>query len=78
MSRSENSSNGGWSGYDVSSIQNTAGNNEALSISSANGETSSNLGNNYVSDTQAGGIGGNLAPGAAHRTSPIAQSSEQY
>lgn len=63
-----NESNGGWSGYDVSSIQNTAGNDEALSISSTDGATSSNTGNNYVSDKQAGGIGGNLAPGNVRLT----------
>lgn len=63
-----NESNGGWSGYDVSSIQNTGGNDEALSISSTDGATSSNFGNNYVSDAQAGGIGGNLAPGNVRLT----------
>jgi len=60
-----NESNGAWSGADVSSIQNTAGNSMAMTINCPNGEQSSNLANNYVSDTQPGGIGCNIAPGPA-------------
>jgi len=58
-----NLSNGGWSGADVSSIQNTGGNNMDMTINCPNGEKSSNLANNYVSDAQPGGIGCNIAPG---------------
>lgn len=67
-----NLSNGGWSGYDVSSIQNTNGNSSPMTISCPNGETSSNTGNNYISDSQAGGIGGNLSPGKVRLTTSIA------
>jgi hypothetical protein len=66
-----NLSNGGWSGYDVSSIQNSGGNDSPMTISCPNGETSSNTGNGYISDTQAGGIGGNLAPGKVRLTTHI-------
>jgi hypothetical protein len=58
-----NESNNQWSGYDVSSIQNSGGNNSPMTITCPKGQTSSNSGNNYISDTQPGGIGGNLAPG---------------
>jgi len=66
-----NLSNGGWSGYDVSSIQNSGGNNQPMTISCPNGETSSNTGNNYINDAQAGGIGGNLPPGKVRLATQI-------
>ncbi|SLM39184.1 hypothetical protein LPUS_09674 [Lasallia pustulata] len=63
-----NVSNGGWSGYDVSSIQNSAGNNEAMCITSIaknGGLESSNLENNWVAANQANqGAGGSIPPEA--------------
>jgi len=67
-----NLSNGGFSGYDVSSIQNTDGNTQLMTITCPNGMTSSNYGNNYVDDTQPGGIGGNLGPGEVRLETKIA------
>ena len=57
-----------WSGYDVSSIQNTGGNNSPMEITSPNGAPSSNAGNGYTSPSQPGGIGGNLPPGPVSLT----------
>ena len=63
-----NVSNQGWSGYDVSSIQNSAGNNEAMCITSSAqnaGLESSNLKNNWVATDQANqGAGGSIPPEA--------------
>ena len=63
-----NVSNGGWSGYDVSSIQNSRGNDEAMCITSSKqnaGKESSNRVNNWVAADQANqGAGGNIPPGA--------------
>ncbi|KAI9808550.1 MAG: hypothetical protein M1825_003699 [Sarcosagium campestre] len=61
-----NESNNEWSGYDVSSIQSVSGNTYHMTITCDDGATSSNKGNGYTSDTQPGGIGGNLAPGPVH------------
>ncbi|KAI4122204.1 MAG: hypothetical protein LQ347_006586 [Umbilicaria vellea] len=63
-----NASNQGWTGYDVSSIQNSHGNSEAMCITSAPhnaGLESSNLKNNWVTPDQANqGAGGNIPPEA--------------
>ena len=59
-----NISNGGWSGYDVSSIPNSAGNVENLTISCPGGETSSQASNSFTSAAQTN-AGGSLAPGPA-------------
>ena len=64
-------SNNGWSGFDVSSIQNTEGNSFPMTITSPGGETSGNTGNNYISDSENGGVGGKLAPGKVRLTTSI-------
>ena len=57
--------NGGWSGYDRSSIPNSAGNTGLLTISCEGAETSSKDSNSFTSAAQTN-AGGSLAPGAAH------------
>lgn len=63
-----NVSNKGWSGYDVSSIQNSKGNVEDMCITSSPrnaGLESSNRKNNWVKDDQPNqGAGGNIPPEA--------------
>ena len=61
--------NGGWSGYDRSSIPNSAGNSGLLTIECDGAETSSQDSNSFTSASQ-DHAGGALAPGPAHlRTS---------
>lgn len=62
-----NLQNGGWSGYDVSSIPNSAGNVENLTLSCPGGKTSSQAKNSFVSASQTN-AGGSLAPGSIHIT----------
>lgn len=57
--------NGGWSGYDRSSIPNGAGNTGLLTISCQGAETSSKEANSFTSAAQTN-AGGSLAPGPAH------------
>ena len=57
--------NGGWSGYDRSSIPNSAGNTGLLTISCEGAKTSSKEGNSFTSAAQTN-AGGSLAPGPAH------------
>lgn len=57
--------NGGWSGYDRSSIPNSAGNTGLLTISCQGAETSSKESNSFTSAAQTN-AGGSLAPGPAH------------
>lgn len=57
--------NGGWSGYDRSSIPNGAGNTGLLTISCEGAKTSSQESNSFTSAAQTN-AGGALAPGAAH------------
>ena len=57
--------NGGWSGYDRSSIPNSAGNTGLLTISCEGAKTSSKGSNSFTSAAQTN-AGGSLAPGAAH------------
>lgn len=57
--------NGGWSGYDRSSIPNSEGNTGLLTISCKGAETSSKEDNSFVSAAQSH-AGGALAPGPAH------------
>jgi len=66
-----NISNNGYSGYDVSLIQSGAP--TPMMITSPNGKTSStsDTSNIYTSDKQAGGIGGNLAPGPVRLTTTL-------
>ena len=63
-----NLSNAGWSGYDVSSIQNSRGNDEAMCITSSErngGKESSNRVNNWYAPQQADmGAGGKVPPEA--------------
>lgn len=63
-----NESNKGWSGYDVSSIQNGAGNTEKMCITSSKkngGAESSNAKNNwYAADQPNQGAGGTIPPEA--------------
>ena len=63
-----NASNEGWSGYDVSLIQNSAGNNLAMSITSSAqnaGQASSNTENDWTSADQSNqGAGGSIPPTA--------------
>ena len=57
--------NGGWSGYDRSSIPNSAGNTGLLTISCEGAKTSSKGSNSFTSAAQTN-AGGSLAPGPAH------------
>lgn len=57
--------NGGWSGYDRSSIPNSAGNTGLLTISCEGAKTSSKASNSFTSAAQTN-AGGSLAPGSAH------------
>ena len=57
--------NGGWSGYDRSSIPNSAGNTGLLTISCEGAKTSSQGSNSFTSAAQTN-AGGSLAPGPAH------------
>jgi len=57
--------NGGWSGYDRSSIPNGAGNTGLLTISCEGAQTSSQQSNSFTSAAQTN-AGGSLAPGPAH------------
>lgn len=57
--------NGGWSGYDRSSIPNSAGNTGLLTISCEGAKTSSQQSNSFTSEAQSN-AGGSLAPGPAH------------
>ena len=57
--------NGGWSGYDRSSIPNSAGNTGLLTISCEGAKTSSKESNSFTSAAQTN-AGGSLAPGPAH------------
>lgn len=57
--------NGGWSGYDRSSIPNSAGNTGLLTISCEGAQTSSQQSNSFTSAAQTN-AGGSLVPGAAH------------
>lgn len=57
--------NGGWSGYDRSSIPNSAGNTGLLTISCEGAKTSSKESNSFTSAAQTN-AGGALAPGPAH------------
>lgn len=57
--------NGGWSGYDRSSIPNGAGNTGLLTISCEGAKTSSKEANSFTSAAQTN-AGGSLAPGPAH------------
>ena len=57
--------NGGWSGYDRSSIPNSAGNTGLLTISCEGAKTSSQDSNSFTSAAQTN-AGGSLAPGPAH------------
>ena len=57
--------NGGWSGYDRSSIPNGAGNTGLLTISCEGAKTSSKEANSFTSAAQTN-AGGALAPGPAH------------
>ena len=57
--------NGGWSGYDRSSIPNSAGNTGLLTISCEGAQTSSQQSNSFTSAAQTN-AGGSLAPGPAH------------
>ena len=57
--------NGGWSGYDRSSIPNGAGNTGLLTISCEGAKTSSKEDNSFTSAAQTN-AGGALAPGPAH------------
>lgn len=57
--------NGGWSGYDRSSIPNSAGNTGLLTISCEGAKTSSQKDNSFTSAAQTN-AGGSLAPGPAH------------
>jgi len=57
--------NGGWSGYDRSSIPNGAGNTGLLTISCEGAQTSSQQSNSFTSEAQTN-AGGSLKPGPAH------------
>ena len=57
--------NGGWSGYDRSSIPNSAGNTGLLTIECEGAKTSSKESNSFTSAAQTN-AGGSLAPGPAH------------
>lgn len=54
--------NGGWNGYDVSSIANSAGNNENVAITCAKGKTSSQSENSFINVEQED-AGGQITPG---------------
>lgn len=54
--------NGAWSGYDVTSIANSAGNTENLAITCPNGKTSSQSENSFTNASQ-DNAGGAIAPG---------------
>ena len=58
-----NLQNGGWNGYDVSSIANSAGNTENIIITCAKGETSSQEKNSFTSASQTN-AGGSVPPGS--------------
>ena len=57
--------NGGWSGYDRSSIPNSAGNTGLLTISCKGAKTSSEGSNSFTSAAQTN-AGGSVVPGPAH------------
>ena len=57
--------NGGWSGYDRSSIPNSAGNTGLLTIACEGAKTSSKEENSFTSAAQTN-AGGSLVPGPAH------------
>ena len=70
-----NQENGGWSGYDVSNIQNVGGT-CGVSVQGGNGPVSSCTQNNYdTSNVAVGGVGGNIAPGPLHLTATFSDPS---